>query len=339
MQEPAPLSYLEQRVAKSWPPRHWVNFPAVVAVSGGPDSTALACALHRLAREHSTEPRLVLAHVHHGWRGAEADQDQQAVESLAHDLGLPCYVRRCSPPTSGHGLGWEALARQERYRLLRDVAREVSARYVATAHTLDDQVETVLGRILRGTGVEGLRGIAPMRPLDEHVTVVRPLLRVSRRRVLAYLRQLARPWREDSTNLQTRFLRGYLRVELLPVIRRRFGRQAEKAFIRLSDDARLLYRALEPMVEQHRIDSLLQECPESVLLRRSVLASLAPALRLMVLRRQWRRQAWPERDMTRRHWLMLGRVCTSCDVAGITLPGGVQLRVDRDTVRLERHSP
>lgn len=190
----------------------------VVACSGGPDSTALALLLSRTRHELGTT--LVLAHVHHGLRGAEADADAAFCEELARQLEAPFFVERLGPPPAG--VSREAWWRQERYRVLEGVRCRSQAAAVATGHTLDDQAETVLLKLLRGSGPRGVAGIR--RRLGQ---VVRPLLEFRRDQIRAYLAQLHQPFREDSTNLAQDRPRTFLRWRVLPVVEEAFPRATE----------------------------------------------------------------------------------------------------------------
>lgn len=157
---------------------------------------------------------LAVAHVHHGLRPC-ADEDARFVLDLARRLGLRAFLRRLT------GLGppnLEARARAARYAALVDMAREAQAEVVATGHTLDDQAETVLLRLLRGTGVQGLAGILPRRSLACGVEVVRPLLWCRREALRQFLAEQGETWREDETNLDPRWTRNRVRARILPLL-------------------------------------------------------------------------------------------------------------------------
>jgi tRNA(Ile)-lysidine synthase len=209
-----------------------------VAVSGGADSVALLCLLVEL----KTELGIVLsvAHVNHKLRGTESDDDEAFVTKLANDHQLE--VHACDGPVDGNNPGIEAAARELRYRFFRRLAREGRVSTIATAHTLDDQAETVLLRIFRGTGIRGLSGIHPKITFEERGQVfgevVRPLLGFRRAALLEYLRERGQSWREDSSNQGAAFLRNRLRNRLMPAIAEEFGDAAIEHLGALSEIAR-----------------------------------------------------------------------------------------------------
>jgi len=194
-----------------------------VGLSGGADSVALV----RTLAERSRELGLVLhaAHLHHGLRGAEADADVAFARGLAVSLNLPFHEARvdtaaearANPETGKAAETIEEAARRLRYTWFRQLlaAGEVDA--VATAHTLDDQAETVLARFLRGAWTEGLAGIHPVIQFSEG-RILRPLLAATRAEIEAYLHALGQSWREDSSNRHLTFTRNRIRHELLPLL-------------------------------------------------------------------------------------------------------------------------
>ncbi|GIW93776.1 MAG: hypothetical protein KatS3mg110_1817 [Pirellulaceae bacterium] len=328
----------ERRLAQRWPPTRWLDHRSVLAVSGGPDSTALARALCRICPDSPCE-RFVIVHVNHGWRGAESDRDEQFVQRLAQELGLEFIGYRLEPPATASGLGREGLARQERYRRLLESARRTGARYVLTAHTRDDQIETVLLRIFRGTGVAGLGGMPVVRRLDPHVSLVRPILWASRHAVLRYLGQLHQNWCSDSTNPDPTFARGFLRSELLPVLRRFYGNKVDEAVWRLAEDASELQRLVEVEVRQKMEQCRCRCGPDQVCIDRRAWLQLAEPWQRLILRQIWQDAGWPQRHMTRRHWRQLACWCRQRSEVQRDLPGKVRLYVDSQLIRLIQHSP
>jgi tRNA(Ile)-lysidine synthase len=194
-----------------------------VALSGGADSVALA----RILAARSAELGLVLhaAHLHHGLRGAEADADLEFCRELAAELDLPFHEARVDTAAEAQAVrksgkpaeSIEEAARRLRYRWFRQLMASGELDAIVTAHTLDDQAETVLAKFLRGAWTEGLSGIHPKLQSPEG-NIVRPLLAATRAEIEAYLRELGQDWREDSSNRNLTFTRNRIRHELLPLL-------------------------------------------------------------------------------------------------------------------------
>ncbi len=190
-----------------------------VGLSGGADSVALLRAL----AARSGELGLVLhaAHLHHGLRGAEADADEAFCRALAEELGLPfhsTHVDLAAEAKAAEGKNGETIeeaGRRVRYAWFRELMAAGTVNAVATAHTLDDQAETVLAKFLRGAWTEGLGGIHPVMEFAEG-RIMRPLLGTTRVEIEAYLGELGQGWREDSSNKHLTFTRNRIRHELLP---------------------------------------------------------------------------------------------------------------------------
>lgn len=208
----------------------------LVACSGGPDSVALASLLDRLARRDGYEP--LLAHVNHGVR-ASADQDECVVLSVGARLGREVSVAHPRVERDD-----EQTLREARYAALAALAHRARARFVATAHTAEDQAETVLLALFRGTGLDGIAGIAPRRALDEGIELVRPLLRVTHAELATELRRAGLPYAIDPTNAQERYRRNALRGPLeqlravFPHLDRSIARCAEIVRDELEDSGR-----------------------------------------------------------------------------------------------------
>ncbi len=177
----------------------------LVATSGGPDSVVLAAVLDRIGRADGFE--VVLGHVNHGTRPS-AWQDECVVLALGARLDRPVRIAAVSVPDD------EASLRAARYDALAGLARAAGATAVATAHTAEDQTETVLLALFRGTGLDGLAGMPPRRPLVAGIDLIRPLLRIPRGDVSAELHRLALPAAVDPSNAELRYRRNALRARL-----------------------------------------------------------------------------------------------------------------------------
>jgi tRNA(Ile)-lysidine synthase len=305
-----------------------VSGTGVVAVSGGPDSVALLRALLPVA-----DNSLVIAHLNHQLRGPESDADEAYVtllhETLAARARFPLLLR-CSrmdvaARARERGDSLETTARDCRYQWLLAIARELGATWIATGHTADDQAETVLHRLLRGTGLKGLAGIPARRLLAPGVELVRPLLRVRRAEVLAYLQQLQQEFREDKSNNELLFTRNRIRLELLPELAADFNAEVVPALCRLAAQAEEVQNDVE--------------CRAALLLGRaerpragSILVFDATALtqepRLLVremFRLVWTREAWPQRELGYDDWQRLAAL-VDVEEGAIDLAGGIQAR-------------
>lgn len=303
--------------------------PIVVGVSGGGDSLALLLGLAGLAAESSPPARLVVAHAEHDLR-VEAAADRGFVAAVAADLHVPFVSRRLAVrvPDGVRGEGIEARARRLRYRFFADVAREAGARHVALAHTADDQAETVLHRALRGTGLAGLAGMPAARELCDGIAVIRPLLGVTRSSVRQWLVGRGAAWCEDASNHDTRLARNFLRHEILARCEEGPYPAATAALVRLAEHADRAATAVASAAG-HLLDiHASRDASGAVVLSAGPLARLDPHLTAEVFRTLWRREEWPQRDMTARHYRALARLVAAIAVDGpataIDCPGGIR---------------
>ncbi|MCH8089644.1 MAG: tRNA lysidine(34) synthetase TilS [Chloroflexi bacterium] len=268
--------------------------PLVVGVSGGPDSLSLIYALHHLADELGLV--LHIGHLNHCLRGRDSDEDAAFVADMARQLGIPCTIGRedVALRPAGHSSSLEEKAREARYEFLAGVVEETGASGVAVAHTADDQTETMLLHILRGTGVSGLRGMRPItdikapsgKPLSlsgKLLRLFRPLLQVTREETEAYCRALGLSPRADYTNQLPDGLRNRIRLELLPYLRE-YNPNIDQAIRRLGAAASLDTAFIEAEVERVW-PTLVTEVDEGLRLSREKLLSLHPAPRRYLLRR------------------------------------------------------
>lgn len=307
----------------------------VVAVSGGADSTALLDALARLRQRDGASGRLLVAHLNHQLRGAEADEDEQFVRALAARLGLPVFVERAAVAEEARAAkqNVEATARQLRYDFLRRVAEAGAAGYVLTAHTQDDQAETVLMRLLRGSGAEGLRGIAEVRALGDKVSLLRPLLDVTRAEVIEHCRQHGLTFRTDSSNLSAELTRNRVRHELLPLLRT-FNPRADEA---LGRAAKLL--AQDEDYLQSAATALLTASVQDEALDIPTLLHAPVALRRRALRLWLGAHLGSLRRIEAAHIAAIERLLTSQSGRGVQLPGGGAVAREFDKLRFILRPP
>jgi tRNA(Ile)-lysidine synthase len=266
-----------------------------VAVSGGADSVALLCLLLELRKEVGIV--LSVVHFNHKLRGAESDEDQRFVAELAqrHKLELRCESGEVAAYAAEEHLSLETAAREMRYRYFRQLLREGHLNRIATGHTLDDQAETVLLKIVRGAGGRGLAGISPRLPVSSsqlsaissqhrqnpEVFIIRPLLGARRRDLEAYLLALGQNWREDRSNRDLRHLRNRVRHGILPRLERYLNPSVREALAETAEIARAEEEYWEKEVA--RVLPVVWEAEKGVL-DLSVLLDLPLALQRRVIR-------------------------------------------------------
>jgi tRNA(Ile)-lysidine synthase len=275
----------------------------VVAVSGGSDSVGLLRVLHRLAPEFDLH--LSVAHLNHGIRAEAADADARFVAGLADAFGLPFDNGRWTPERTGH---FEADARRARYTWLIDVATQRNASIVAVGHTKDDQAETILHHILRGTGLRGLAGMASRRSLAPEVALLRPLLNASRKEIRAYLDAIGQKYHEDATNNDLCRTRARIRHDLLPKLVAEYNPKVSDALLRLGNLAGRRARGIRRQTRRTLRNVGASIHPERIAFRREPLESLTLEDRAELIRRAWQIARWPEGEMTADRWLRLASV-------------------------------
>jgi tRNA(Ile)-lysidine synthase len=308
----------------------------VVAVSGGADSLALLHLLH--AYQQTLKCRLHVATLDHRLRGDAGAADAQYVADLAREWGVPATVGETDVPALAcqQGLGIEAAARLARYDFLAEVARDSGADRIAVAHHADDQVETVLMRLLRGTGVDGLAGMSYSAPLPGHsdLTLIRPLLDVTRDSIEAYCREHDLKPRHDLTNEDTRYTRNHLRREVLPYLEKHYP-QVKRSLVQLASVAAVENDFVEGQLTQQLLPEI-EQANDRIFLNRQRFRDVHPALQRRYVR-------WAAVQFGATDDLAYTHVVAAVDVmlhgeqgALAELPGGVQFRVDYDTIVAER---
>lgn len=327
---------LEQQVAAAWPPASWSEITVVTAISGGADSVALLLSLQRLARKRGG--RLVAAHFNHGLRGVESDEDERFVVDLCQRLRVVCAVGGAETNRHAGRGSVESEARERRYAFLNETARQWGARFIATAHTADDQAETILHRIVRGTGLAGLAGIPFTRRLSELTTIVRPLLAVPRAVVEDYLDWRGEAYRQDSSNAHVDFTRNRIRHQVMPLLADQFNPRVAESLIRLGRLAREAQGVVDGAVEPLWETAIIQRAADRVELDRAVLRGPSPFLLRAFLVTLWKAQGWPMADMDERQWTRLGEFIRNRDRSprGFTLPGAIQAVLNAGIVILYR---
>ncbi|GAB4140484.1 MAG: hypothetical protein Tsb009_09840 [Planctomycetaceae bacterium] len=300
----------------------------LVAVSGGADSVALLRAFKEWEAEHDFP--LAAAHCHHGLRSIEADEDAAWLKSLCERLSIPLLIghRPVTERAASERNTLEEAARKARYEFLVEAAQHFQMRSVAVAHTFDDQAETILHHILRGSGLSGLRGIPKRRRLTSpeggDIDLIRPFLSMSRLQVEKYLLEIGQEYRIDSTNDELRFTRNRIRHQLLPMLRDEYNPAISEALVRLGEQAAELESVVSAMASR-LLDEALEDCTESICrLNCDVLTQQPIALVRVCLIELWKRNRWPRKNMGSAQWNRLADIVFHGGT--LTLPGGFDVR-------------
>jgi tRNA(Ile)-lysidine synthase len=339
----------ENRFAEAWPPREWCDSHVLLAVSAGPDSVAMLRAAIALKRTCGGSGTLQIAHLNHSIRGQDADADAAWLEQLSAQLRIPIAIGKVDVPAiaAQRGDGLESAARNARYSFLTHTAERIGARFVATAHTSDDQVETVLQRILRGTGLAGLAGMPAVRFLSPSVAIVRPLLGLRRQDVLDYLVDIQQDFRTDSTNSDPQWTRNRLRLELLPLLRERYNVDVDSALLRLATQAAESQRLIADMAGQIAAECMTMEFNSRtsvgggrVAVRARIdcrrLAAEPPAIVREVCKLTWNEANWSLQAMGFDEWQQLAALAHNHRHLPINLPGNLRAWREDDFLVFER---
>lgn len=313
----------------------------LIAVSGGADSMALLHGVLRIAGRLENA-RIEVAHLNHGLRGTESDEDLQLVQDVCGSAEVICNTDSLSPGSlqqDSRG-SLEESARAARYAFLHRIALERGLPLIVTAHHQQDQLETILFSLLRGTGLRGLGGIPETRDLSPGVKIVRPMLRIEKETVRKYVASEKIAYREDSSNQTAEFARNRIRLALqslsgVP------GHGSELArftscLLRLGQQAKSTMQVIDCVSEQILAESLREQSPQKITFDCSQLRRWPEPLIRHALILQWSRQQWPRRAMTTFQWHQLSQAASTGSPRRWSFPDGVRMSRRRDALMLEK---
>lgn len=300
----------------------------LLAVSGGADSMALLYAMQALKVENVLNVELFCAHINHRLRGAEADLDEEFVIAQAAKLKLVVATERLDVRefAGRNKLSIETAARQLRIRSLVDIAGANGCDAIATAHHKNDNAETILQRLIRGTGFRGLGGIWPARIFAEEFKFVRPLLCVGRDEIIEYLRKRDLKWRQDHTNADCTYRRNYIRHRLFPALQQDCSGSLVEQLYKLSESARRFY-SLVCASADNVWPKLTDFAGETITLDLKTFLTQPQSVKIELIRRSLVNIGCGERELTQRHYEKILKL-TQQNVSGkkIELPGGFVAR-------------
>ncbi|RJP30706.1 MAG: tRNA lysidine(34) synthetase TilS [Phycisphaerales bacterium] len=303
----------------------------VVGVSGGPDSMALLHILTRLSREFQWNFQLMVAHLNHGLRDLESEKDAAFVQAAADSLELPATIefRDVRALAGEQGRGIEETARQARYAFFERVAKKHGSKIVALAHHSDDNAETILHRILRGTGLRGLSGIPAYRPMnfERTVRVIRPLLRHTRQEILEYLQDQGVAYREDKSNESLESTRNRIRHQVMPLLEREINPQVRDALLRLGEQAHWLEEFLRETVQRTFDTLVISHTDQTLELNVDAMGRKSPIVQTELVRLAYSSFGLGEQDLS------FGHLVSVLDLVGehtsgkqVNLPGGMTVK-------------
>jgi len=296
----------------------------LLAISGGADSTALLRGMLSVRDELQIE--LYAAHLNHNLRGSASMEDAAWLETTCARLDVRLIVgsKDVAAFAGSRSLGIEEASRQMRYDFLEQTAISKKCSHIAVAHTADDQIETILHHILRGTGIAGLRGMPASRSLDSGCVLIRPLLDCSREDVEIFLRELGQDNRDDATNRESDQTRNRIRNSLLPMLRRDYNPQVGEALCRLgrqADDVQQLLNSLAgELLERAVLDANEQICRLDL----NILSGQPRHLLRECFAQLWQRQNWHRKQMGFAEWDCLAELVSAG--GPVMLPDGIEAR-------------
>jgi tRNA(Ile)-lysidine synthase len=310
----------------------------LLAVSGGADSTALMYAMCAMKTEGVLGFELICAHINHQLRGTDAELDEAFVVAQAAELRMAITTRRVD--VRGYArknkLSIETAGRKLRIESLLDIAKANDCSRIATAHHKHDNVETVLQRLLRGTGFRGLGGISPRRVFAGDISFIRPFLCVGRDEIIEYLQERNLKWREDRTNIDCTYRRNFIRYRLLPALQKECNGSIVEQLSELVESARKFYTLVCSRAE--KIWPVLADCSsDRVALKLKGFLPEPESVKVELVRRSLAAIGSGERDLTRQHYERILRLARQkVSNKKVELPDGFVVGFDYGKVIFSR---
>lgn len=307
----------------------------LLAVSGGADSMAMLHGLEEIGRKWSLG-RIAVAHMNHGLRGKESQEDAQFVEEICSKLGIECVVEQLAPGSidvDSRGSVEEA-ARKARYRFLGRTAQQLNLPVVLTAHHQQDQTETMVFNFLRGAGLRGLGGIPEIREMAPGVHVIRPMLKLSPVTIRDYVRHRGIAFREDSSNKTAQFTRNQIRL-ILNFMPSEISYKLGLSLRALSDQASRTMKVIDELSARILQSAVREENDYQVQLDcRELLRWPEPFVRHALILK-WARKGWPRQQMNAAQWSRLSVSALTGEPRRWTFPGGMTSTVRRKILTLQ----
>lgn len=295
----------------------------LVAVSGGPDSVFLLLAL-KFLKEKLKLKKLIVCNLDHGIRGKESSEDSDFVKKLAEDLNIGFIHKRINlSGKRSKNLSTEEVAREERYKFFNEAAGSVKADVIATGHTLDDQAETILMRLIKGASLKGIVGISPVRD-EGNIRIARPLFEMEKREIEKYLDERGIVYRVDSTNKEPIYFRNVVRKEILPYLEK-YNPRFKRALCSLAEHLREDFEFIKEAKGRVRGQGMGTKS-DGVEIRLKDIVIQPRALQKEILRDSLERSGGEVKRLSFRHWKELEQLITRKGKgSALDLPGDIRI--------------
>lgn len=301
----------------------------LLAVSGGPDSVFMMYAFARLARKLKLK-KVAVCNLDHCLRGEESEEDSEFVRLEAGRLGMECYCKKVDiASVKDRKMSTEEAAREVRYRFFAEAAAKSGANILATGHTIDDQAETVLMRLIKGSSLKGLVGIAPVRALGEGLKVVRPLFELEKPDILCWLDSSGIRYRIDSSNLEDMYFRNVVRREIIPYLEKHNPR-LKRALVSLAEHLREDFEFIKE--EKSRVAGKITSGAGTQVCLKDIVVQPA-AIRKEIMRDCLESAGGEVKKLNFRHWKEVDALLRS-KVKGrsVDLPGAIRVTRTQDRI-------
>lgn len=308
----------------------------LVGLSGGPDSVVLLHALISLTQDYRL--KLYIAHMDHMFRGDESRKDREFCEGLAASLSLPVFCEERDIPKIARekGMSPEEAARFERYDFFFRLARKNSINKIAVGHTKDDQAETILMRLMRGSGISGLSGIRPVKEMGG-TTVIRPLIDIRRKEIEDFIKERGLECRHDSSNDEIIFTRNRVRHELIPYLEDKFNPNIKEVLVNMAENLRAENEFLEKFSNRKFKIMSRKNGSGAVLIDSGKFKKQPGAIKKRILRKALKELKGDLRRFTYQHWKEMEELIASRPVNSVVdLPGGIDVRKDKAAIVLKK---
>jgi len=308
----------------------------LVAVSGGSDSLFLLQALSRLKNKLKLK-KLIVCNLDHGIRGKESSEDSLFVKKIAGDLGLEFIHKKIDlSKNRSKGLSTEEAARLERYKFFNEAAGKSKANIVATGHTLDDQAETILMRIIKGASLKGIVGISPVRD-EKGIKIVRPLFKLEKREIEECLKGCGAAYRIDSTNAEPIYFRNVVRKDIIPFLEK-YNPRLKRSLCSLAEHLREDFEFIREA--KSAIGHVMPSSEGSLEIKLKYLVTQPGALQKEIIRDALDKMGGEVKRLTFRHWKEMEQfIKHKRKGASLDLPGDIRVTRTASSLVFRKRSP